>query len=93
MLGAVRHRPDIQDWADLEPNEFCYRRGQDGTIRWMSFWPSDCPHPMSVAIRPQKLGNGAYWTLSGSEDRPTLHPSVDTPGWHGWVRDGEAVLA
>jgi hypothetical protein len=48
---------------------------------------------MSVAIRPQKLGNGAYWTLSGSEDRPTLHPSVDTPGWHGWVRDGEAVLA
>lgn len=31
------------------------------------------------------------WTLSGTTDAPTLHPSVNCHGdkcWHGFIRDG-----
>jgi len=29
------------------------------------------------------------WTLTGTKERPTLHPSLNwVDVWHGWLRDG-----
>lgn len=85
-------RKDVDCAADLDKGEFCYARRDNGSVKWLHFWPRDCPIPLSAAIAPQHNGSNATWTLSGSEDAPTLHPSVDAVGiWHGWVRDGEAT--
>lgn len=72
--------------------EFGYRRHEDGRIKWIVFWPRDCPCEILIPIAPQRLSNGHTWTLSGAEEAPTLSPSVNAVGiWHGWLRDGVAT--
>ena len=45
-----------------------------------------------IVERPNS--QGAQWTWDGSEDEPTLTPSLHAVGeWHGWVRRGELVEA
>jgi hypothetical protein len=74
----------------LEPGEFCYRRDGD-RVKWVHFWPRDSSHALSAAIAPQRNGIGDTWTLAGTDDAPTLTPSVDAKGiWHGWLTDGVA---
>ena len=35
---------------------------------------------------------GAKWTLSGTQEKPTLSPSLHWVGmWHGWCRDGRLI--
>lgn len=42
-------------------------------------------------VRPLSLGFDR-WTMSGSDDAPTLTPSINHTGcWHGFLRDGEFV--
>jgi len=37
----------------------------------------------------EKNVNGAQWSLSGTEDKPTLSPSLHWVGaWHGFLQDG-----
>lgn len=85
------YRDDTSEWANLEPGEFCYRRDADGRPKWLNFWPRDSRCPLSAAIAPQRNGLGASWTLSGTEECPTLSPSVDAKGeWHGFLTDGVA---
>lgn len=37
-------------------------------------------------------GDNSWWQLSGPDERPTLHPSINAPGlWHGYLRDGQLV--
>lgn len=37
----------------------------------------------------EKNDCGAQWTLSGTEDKPTLSPSLHWVGvWHGFLQDG-----
>jgi len=32
---------------------------------------------------------GAQWSLSGTQEKPTLSPSLHWVGvWHGWLQDG-----
>ncbi len=89
--APLRWRRDADHWADLEPGEFCYRRREDGTVKWLNFWPCDSKAPLSASIAPQRNGNGAAWALSGSEEAPTLSPSVDAAGvWHGFLTNGVA---
>lgn len=89
--AALILRKDISDWAELEPGEFCYRRGDDGRPKWLNFWPHDSRCPLSASISPQRNGTGATWTLSGTEEAPTLHPSVNAEGeWHGFLTNGVA---
>jgi hypothetical protein len=77
--------------ADLDKGEFCYRRDDDGRVKWVHFWPYDSPCALSAAIAPQRNGSGATWTLSGADDAPTLQPSVDAVGvWHGFLTNGSA---
>lgn len=86
-------RSDAAYWPELERGEFCYRRDQDGSVRWLHFWPWGSPCALSAAISPQRNGNGATWTLAGTEAAPTLRPSVSAEGiWHGFLTDGVARL-
>ena len=83
--------PDCQQ-HDLSRGEFCYSRMENGSIKWLHFWPHDSKVPISAAIRPHQVnGRGASWELFGTEDRPTLRPSVDARGvWHGFLTNGVA---
>ena len=29
------------------------------------------------------------WHLEGEFPNVTIHPSIKTPCWHGWIKDGE----
>jgi hypothetical protein len=76
---------------DLNRGEFSYQRAEDGTVKWVHFWPVDCPCPLAVPIAPLRNGNNATWTLHGTEDAPTLQPSVNAVDiWHGYLTDGVA---
>lgn len=84
-------RSDLKYAPDLKRGEFCYRRREDGSVKWVHFWPWDSPVALSASIAPQQNGSGAAWTLSGTETAPTLMPSVDAVGiWHGFLTNGVA---
>lgn len=75
---------------DLDKGEFGYVR-HAGVLTYIVFWPWDSPTPLLAAIAPHRNGQGATWTLSGSESLPTLQPSVDAKGiWHGFLTNGVA---
>lgn len=91
MSDVLTWRRDIDHAADLERGEFCYRRSTDGRVKWIHFWPWDSPCAISAAISPQRNASGATWTLSGTDDKPTLYPSVNVNGiWHGFLTGGIA---
>lgn len=48
------------------------------------------------AMCPLKPGHSNGWEMSGTNEKPTLHPSIkvsDSRGerWHGWLREGRFV--
>jgi hypothetical protein len=58
--------------------------------RWFAFCcPGPCKTVAMLAIRPVVKASGHSWDLSGTDDAPTLHPSINHVScWHGWLRDG-----
>lgn len=92
MKTMLKYRADTDSCYDLEPGEFCYRIGNNGSPKWLYFWPVDSQCPLAASIFPQRNEIGATWRLSGTLEKPTLKPSVDAKGvWHGFVTDGEAA--
>ena len=77
--APLRLRADTDNWADLEPGEFAYRRDADGRVKWLHFWPLDSRCPLSAAVAPQRNGMGASWSLSGTDEAPTLGISAVPP--------------
>ena len=53
--------------------------------------PYTAPLTTDEALADKRRGAGTYWWWNGDEDKPTLHPSVEVPGWHGWLRDGNWI--
>ncbi len=53
------------------------------------------PPPASIpAARLSLVANddGPHWTLTGTDDAPTLEPSIHDVGrWHGWLRAGKLI--
>ena len=57
--------------------------------------------PVRGMLTENPLSSNAAWSLDGTEDAPTLSPSIHMhpnedcdpprPGWHGWLRDGRLV--
>lgn len=89
-MPMTHNRSAAHKW-DLDEGEFCYQRDDAGVITYLVFWPRGCPCAIPAAISPHRNGSGATWTLSGTEDAPTLSPSVDAKGvWHGYLTDGNA---
>lgn len=87
---ALTRNPTAKKW-DLGEGEFCYVRDSVGVITYLVFWPWGGPCAIPAAISPHRNGSGATWTLSGTEDAPTLTPSVDARGiWHGFLTNGSA---
>ncbi|MCZ8310962.1 MAG: DUF6527 family protein [Magnetospirillum sp.] len=103
MSEKLKHRADLNGpWGStaaedfdadehLKRGEFCYHRDEIGVIKWITFWPLDCGTWLTVSILPNRQANGHSWTLTGPEDAPTLHPSVNANGiWHGFLTAGVA---
>lgn len=95
------HKPD----CDLGPGDWCFVRADsynaegdpDRDTLGVSFKdathvlfsdPYDNWHKVSVRGKGRQR-NGATWTLTGDEDAPTLHPSVENSVWHGWFKNGQ----
>ena len=94
------HKPD----ADLEPGDWCFCRADtyddegspDESTLGVSF--DEATHvllcdPNGIWHKPAVRGkghqrNGATWILTGTEDAPTLHPSLQDSQWHGWLKNG-----
>lgn len=91
--SPLKYRPDI-DYTEISIGEFHYIRDDDGKIKALNFWPEGCPFNICVEIYPNQQRDGTSWQLSGTEENPTLSPSVNAIGyWHGWLKDGVASLA
>ena len=88
----LAYRADLSAAASLARGEFCYRRDDYGRPKWLFFWPRSAPAAVSAAIAPQRNGMGVSWTLTGTDDRPTLNPFVSVHGvWRGYLTDGLAL--
>ena len=79
------------DVIDIDEGQFCYSRNANGSPTWVHFWPVDSICPLSASVAPQRNDIGVTWTLTGSEEAPTLSPSVHAKGvWHGFLTNGIA---
>lgn len=65
----------------------------DGFIGMQFICPCGCQRESWINLDSQ--APRPRWTLSGTSDTPTLHPSVHNTGlpckWHGWLRHGQWV--
>lgn len=92
--GAMWFCPWYYDPAAPDPEE---RRGKPGilSVYYWRDWADTRPPLMVVtpALREwcvdQKASNGEGWTVTGHAPRITCSPSIDVPGYHGYLRDGE----
>lgn len=59
--------------------------------------PCGCGYESWLPVRPRDKPNKQAWTWDGNCCAPTLEPSVLQSGlpckWHGFLRNGEWVLA
>jgi hypothetical protein len=94
--SRLRHRRDLtetgQGLTEIEQGEFYYMR-DPATLKVLRIgvWPAGCEAPVLLDVVPHE--GRPCWTLSGTEDEPTLMPSVfvNPPrGWHGFITDGIA---
>lgn len=78
----------------LKPGEFCWSPAEEGDeIRYLYLkFPGSNPSDGAGALRCFKgpdRGIEREWGWDGSEDKPTLQPSLLNPGeWHGYLKAG-----
>lgn len=51
-----------------------------------------CPNGAEWCV-DQRSSNGDGWKVIGDAPLVTCRPSIDVPGFHGWLRDGVFTLA
>ena len=55
-------------------------------------WLPGVSGPDALAIQRGSPDGPRVWAWDGSQERPTLTPSIFAPGqWHGWLRNGRLV--
>ena len=98
-MGRLIHAPHREGAHDIEEGEFCYSRNENRIVA-ICIWPHGCAWPVRLPVRPAgtERRETPEWELSGPEDAPTLHPSLDImrgdpKNWHGWVEKGVSRLA
>lgn len=80
----------VTNWEELTkagPGAILYTKNQSGERHLVL----NCPGCGRISSLPT-YGNG--WTFSGSDESPTLSPSIhhiDNCGWHGYLRNGEFI--
>lgn len=83
----------VQAVKDLkEPGDFLFLNSPE--IPEKRYLLCILPGDVGFARLPLFPGNHAHWELSGSQDKPTLSPSILSGGvteWHGYLRDGVFV--
>jgi uncharacterized protein DUF6527 len=78
------------DPSSVQKGDFEITTASNGQRFFWLFCPGKCGSVSPLALRPLKDGFSApSWELSGTEDAPTLSPSIHhLQCWHGWLRDG-----
>lgn len=71
------------------PGDFCFSEERD----YLYIWIPGVSGPDALRIRKgPDSGEHRVWSWDGDEERPTLSPSIHTPGyWHGFLRAGRLV--
>ena len=88
---------------DLEAKDWCFVKITNDPYGYQDCVPAEAVTHMcfrdpngvygELAIAPTFQSNGASWKWDGNFDAPTLTPSIDGSGWHGWLRVGKWVKA
>ena len=68
--------------------DFCF----DDLWAHIYVWLPGMVGPDAIRIQRGAEGGPHVWGWNGSEDRPTLSPSINVVGrWHGYMKDGQFV--
>lgn len=95
--------PEVDGYAE------CRQRcaAGDGPYFWFgehsfSWECPGCGHSFAGALAPEPVSgwDSPQWAKTGTDEAPTLTPSLGCPGWragsctgHWWLRDGQLVPA
>lgn len=67
------------------PGDFCFSEEMD----YLYIWIPGVSGPDAIRIQRGSQGGDRVWGWDGDTERPTLTPSIHTPGyWHGYLRSG-----
>lgn len=61
-------------------------RGPDGGPWWVLVLPPGGHNTWDIYGEASNMSTG--WTITGTAPRLTASPSISTPRYHGWLRDG-----
>ena len=89
--GAMWYAPWY--WDPANPEEDRRGKGILSTYYWRD-WADKRP-PICVIgpngrewMPDQKSSNGEGWVVTGDAPNITAHPSINMPGYHGWLQNG-----
>ena len=67
------------------PGDFCIADDK----KTLYVWLPGVPGPDALQIQHGAPGGDRVWGFDGNMEKPTLFPSIHTPGyWHGYLRKG-----
>jgi len=68
---------------------FCF---SDSKYTTMFLWIPNTTEPSAIRVRIEDKPGQPSWTLTGTENAPTLSPSLHVVGvWHGYLTNGEFI--
>jgi hypothetical protein len=92
----VIERPDDLNIADGIPPAGSMWRFPDGDREGRECWCVVLPNAAGIwqttehSSEPgnNRYGTGPMWEVTGEPPNITVNPSIDSPNWHGWIRNG-----
>lgn len=71
-----------------QPGDFCF----DEEFEYLYLWIPGVSGPDAIRIQRGEPGGPRVWGWDGDTEKPTLTPSILTPGtWHGYLKAGRLV--
>lgn len=68
------------------PGDFCFAED----FEYLYIWIPGVSGPDAIRIQRGSPGGDRVWGWDGDTERPTLTPSIHTPGyWHGYLTSGK----
>jgi hypothetical protein len=70
------------------PGDFCF----SDDFETLYIWIPGVTGPDAISIQKGRPGGPRIWGWDGDTEKPTLEPSILTPGtWHGYLKAGRLV--
>ena len=99
-VNLRRIKVPLADGTQIEPGDFAWdfdsvETGGDRsqpTHRLYLCLPGERGCFEAIDVQRGARGGPRVWGWDGNEDKPTLTPSIHSPGvWHGWLTAGRLV--